>query len=150
MIRIKLTSIAVDDQDKAERFYVDILGFRVKQNIPMHGPVRYLTVVSPAEPDGVELSIEPGGARPEFAAFQKWMVDQRIPWTAFAVDDVDAEHTRLVGLGVQFIGPPTDMGPVRAATLNDRCGQPRYAICGAARWIRGRAEPARRSTASTP
>lgn len=122
MIRIKLTSIAVDDQDRAERFYVDLLGFRVRQNIATHGPVRYLTVVSPAEPDGVELSIEPGGARPEVAAFQKWMVDQRIPWTACAVDDVDAEHTRLVGLGVQFIGPPTDMGPVRAATLNDTCG----------------------------
>ena len=61
MIRIKLTSLAVDDQDKAERFYVDKLGFQVKRNVAMHGPIRYLTVVSPAEPDGVELSIEPGG-----------------------------------------------------------------------------------------
>jgi catechol 2,3-dioxygenase-like lactoylglutathione lyase family enzyme len=122
MIRIKLTSLAVDDQDKAERFYVDKLGFQVKRNVPMHGPIRYLTVVSPAEPDGVELSIEPGGMRPQVAAFQKWMVEQRIPWTAFHVDDVDADHERLVGLGVVFTSPPSDMGPIRAATLDDTCG----------------------------
>lgn len=122
MIRIRLTSIAVDDQDKAERFYVDKLGFTVKRNVPMHGPIRYLTVVSPAEPDGVELSIEPAGLRSEVAAFQKWMVGQRIPWTAFAVDDVDADHARLVELGVEFTSRPINMGPVRAATLNDTCG----------------------------
>lgn len=121
MIRIKLTSIAVDDQDKAERFYVERLGFTVKQNIPM-GPVRYLTVVSPADPDGVELSIEPGGQRPEVTRFQAWMVEQGIPWTAFVVDDIDADHARLTALGVAFRGAPTDMGPVRAATLNDTCG----------------------------
>lgn len=121
MIRIKLTSIAVPDQDAAERFYVDKLGFQVKQNFPM-GPVRYLTVVSPAEPDGTELSIEPGSQQPEVAAFQKWMVDTGIPWTAFQVDDIDADHARLTGLGVEFRGPPRDMGPVRAATLNDTCG----------------------------
>ena len=122
MIRIKLTSLSVDDQDKAERFYVDKLGFQVKRNIAMHGPIRYLTVVSPAEPDGVELSIEPGGVRAEVAAFQKWMMEQAIPWTAFQVDDVDAHHARLVKLGVRFIGPPSDMGPIRAATLDDTCG----------------------------
>lgn len=121
MIRIKLTSIAVPDQDKAERFYVDVLGFQVKRNIPM-GPVRYLTVVSPAEPDGTELSIEPGSQQPEVAAFQKWMVERSMPWTAFQVDDIDAEHERLTGLGVVFRGPPQDMGEVRAATLDDTCG----------------------------
>lgn len=121
MIRIKLTSIAVPDQDAAERFYVDKLGFQVKRNIPM-GPVRYLTVVSPAEPDGTELSIEPGSQQPEVAAFQKWMVDKGIPWTAFQVDDIDAEHARLTGLGVEFRGPPRDMGEVRGATLTDTCG----------------------------
>lgn len=121
MIRIKLTSIAVDDQDKAERFYVERLGFQVKQNIPM-GSVRYLTVVSPADPDGVELSIEPGGQNPDFARFQAWMVEQGIPWTAFAVDNIDVDHARLTALGVAFRGPPTDMGPVRAATLDDTCG----------------------------
>ena len=121
MIRIKLTSVAVDDQDRAEAFYVGKLGFQVKRNIPM-GPVRYLTVVSPAEPEGVELSIEPGGLRPEFAAFQAWMREQGIPWTAFAVDDIDAEHARLTAQDVPFRGPPADMGPVRAATLDDGCG----------------------------
>lgn len=121
MIRIKLTSIAVPDQDAAERFYVDKLGFQVKQNIPM-GPVRWLSVVSPAEPDGVELSIEPGSQKPEVAAFQAWMVQQGIPWTAFQVDDIDADHARLTDLGVEFRGPPADMGAVRAAVLNDTCG----------------------------
>ena len=122
MIRIKLTSVAVDDQDKAERFYVDMLGFRVKRNMPMHSPIRYLTVVSPADPDGVELSIEPGGMNPEFAAFQAWMVKSGIPWTAFQVDDIDAEYERLSGLGVAFSGAPQDMGEVRGAVLNDTCG----------------------------
>lgn len=121
MIRIKLTSISVPDQDRAERFYVDKLGFQVKQNIPM-GPVRWLSVVSPADPNGVELSIEPGSTKPEVAAFQAWMVEQGIPWTAFEVDDIDADYERLTGLGVAFRGPPADMGSVRAATLNDTCG----------------------------
>lgn len=93
MIRIKLTSIAVDDQDKAERFYVEKLGFQVEQNIPV-GPVRYQTLVSPADPDGVELSIEPGGQSPDFARFQARMVEQGIPWTAFAVDEIGADYAR--------------------------------------------------------
>lgn len=121
MIRIKLTSVAVDDQDKAERFYCDKLGFQLKQNVPM-GPVRYMTVVSPADPDGVELSIEPGGHDPEFAGFQAMMVRKGIPWTAFAVDDIDADYARLTAEGVEFRGPPSDAGPVRIATLNDTCG----------------------------
>lgn len=121
MIHIKLTSIAVDDQDKAEAFYVDKLGFQRKRNIPM-GPVRYLTVVSPAEPDGTELSIEPGGQQAEVRAFQDWMRERGIPWTAFEVDDIDADHARLTGLGVTFRGPPKDMGEVRGATLDDTCG----------------------------
>lgn len=121
MIRIKLTSIAVDDQDKAERFYVDRLGFQVKQDIPM-GPARWLSVVSPADPDGVELSIEPGGQRSEVAAFQKWMVEAGIPWTAFQVDDIDADHARLTAEGVVFKSAPQDMGAVRGAVLDDTCG----------------------------
>lgn len=121
MIRIKLTSIAVDDQDKALAFYVEKLGFQVKHEIPM-GPVKWLTVVSPADPDGVELSIEPGGQRPEFRRLQDWMRDQGIPWTAFAVDDIDAEYDRLTGLRVEFRGPPADMGAVRGCILDDGCG----------------------------
>ena len=121
MIRIKLTSVAVDDQAKGRAFYVDKLGFQVKHDIPM-GPVSWLTVVSPGDPDGVELSIEPGGQRPEFRKFQDWMREQGIPWTAFAVDDIDAEYARLTGLGVEFRGPPADMGEVRGCTLDDGCG----------------------------
>lgn len=121
MIRIALTSLSVDDQDKAERFYVDRLGFQVKQNIPI-GPVRWLSVVSPAEPDGVELSLEPGGQRPQVAAFQAWMREQGVPATAFLVDDVDAEHRRLAAEGVAFRSPPSDMGAVRGAVLDDTCG----------------------------
>lgn len=121
MIRIRLTSLAVDNQDKAEAFYVGKLGFQVKQSVPM-GEVRWLTVVSPADPDGVELSIEPGGQRPEVRAFQDWMRQQTIPWTAFQVDDIDAEHERLAHLGVAFLGEPQDMGPIRGATLDDDCG----------------------------
>lgn len=121
MIRIKLTSIAVDDQDKAERFYVEKLGFQVEQNIPV-GPVRYQTLVSPADPDGVELSIEPGGQNPDFARFRARMVEQGIPWTAFAVDEIGADYARLTTLGVALRGPPTDMGPVRAFTLDAPAG----------------------------
>lgn len=121
MIRIKLTSVAVDDQDKAERFYVDKLGFQIRRDMPM-GAARYLTVVSPAEPEGVELSIEPGGQDPDFAAFQAMLVRKGIPWTAFQVDDIDAEHERLSGLGVVFTGPPEDIGEVRVAVLDDTCG----------------------------
>ena len=122
MIRIQLTSLSVDDQTKARSFYVDRLGFQIKRDIPMFGPIHYLTVVSPAEPDGVELSLEPGGMKPEVAAYQAWMKAQGIPATAFAVDDIDGEHTRLTNLGVEFRGPPSDMGEVRAAVLDDTCG----------------------------
>ena len=121
MIRIRLTSVAVDDQARGRAFYVDKLGFQVKHDIPM-GPVSWLTVVSPADPDGVELSIEPGGQRPEFRTFQDWMRAEGIPWTAFAVDDIDAEYERLSGLGIEFRGPPADMGPTRGCTLDDGCG----------------------------
>jgi catechol 2,3-dioxygenase-like lactoylglutathione lyase family enzyme len=121
MIRITLTSLSVDDQDKAERFYVDTLGFAVKRSVPM-GPMRYLTVVSPADPEGVELSLEPGGQRTEVAAFQAWMRQQSIPAIAFQVDDVDAEHRRMSEQGVVFTQPPAAMGPIRAAVLDDTCG----------------------------
>ena len=88
----------------------------------MSGPIHYLTVVSPAEPDGVELSLEPGGLKPEVAAHQAWLRDQGIPATAFAVDDIDAEHARLTELGVSFRAPPADFGEVRGAVLDDTCG----------------------------
>ncbi|AYG96243.1 VOC family protein [Brevundimonas naejangsanensis] len=120
-MRIALTSLSVDDQDKAERFYVDMLGFVVKHSVPM-GPMRYLTVVSPADPDGVELSLEPGGQRAEVATFQAWMRQQGIPAIAFHVDDVDVEHHRLSDQGVVFTQPPAPMGPIRAAVLDDTCG----------------------------
>jgi catechol 2,3-dioxygenase-like lactoylglutathione lyase family enzyme len=119
-MRINLSSVLVDDQDKAERFYTEILGFRKKTEIPM-GPHRWLTVVAPDEPDGVELSLEPD-EHPAAKPFKQALVDDGIPFTSFEVDDVDSEYERLTGLGVRFTQPPVDMGPVKTAVLDDTCG----------------------------
>jgi catechol 2,3-dioxygenase-like lactoylglutathione lyase family enzyme len=119
-MRINLSSVLVDDQDKAERFYTEILGFRKKTEIPM-GRHRWLTVVAPDEPDGVELSLEPD-EHPAAKPFKQALVDDGIPFTSFAVDDVDSEYERLTGLGVRFTQPPVDMGPVKTAVLDDTCG----------------------------
>lgn len=119
-MRINLSSVLVDDQDKAERFYTEILGFRKKTEIPM-GHHRWLTVVAPEEPDGVELSLEPD-EHPAAKPFKQALVDDGIPFTSFAVDDVDSEYERLSALGVRFTQPPVDMGPVKTAVLDDTCG----------------------------
>lgn len=121
MIRIKLTSVVVPDQAKAREIYVGILGFQVKHDIPM-GDVSWLTVVSPADPDGVELAIEPAGMKPQVAAYQAWLKGEGIPYTAFAVDDIDGEHERLTKAGLEFRSPPKDMGAVRACSFDDQCG----------------------------
>ncbi len=119
-IRIALTSVMVDDQAKALAFYTDVLGFVKHMDVPM-GDARWLTVVSPAGPVGVELLLEPMGV--EFArTFQKSLFEAGIPLTAFAVDDIAEEYARMTALGVQFTGEPTQEGPVTAATLNDTCG----------------------------
>jgi glyoxylase I family protein len=119
-MEIKLTSIMVEDQDKALKFYTDVLGFRKKRDFPV-GEYKWLTVVSPEGPDDVELALEPN-ANPAAKTFQKAMFEQGIPLAAFKVNDVDAEFARLRGLGVAFTREPTAMGPVKIAVFSDTCG----------------------------
>jgi catechol 2,3-dioxygenase-like lactoylglutathione lyase family enzyme len=119
-MRINLTSVMVDDQDRALRFYTDTLGFQLKHDIPM-GEARWITVVSPDNPDGTELVLEPDG-HPAAKPFKDALVTDGIPFTAFEVDDVRAEFDRLSGLGVRFTQQPTEMGPVVTAVLDDTCG----------------------------
>ena len=119
-MRISLASVLVDDQEKALRFYTDVLGFVKKHDIPV-GEDRWLTVVSPQDPDGTELVLEPS-SHPAVKPFKEALVADGIPYTSFAVDDVKAEYERLRGLGVRFTQEPVDMGPVTTAVLDDTCG----------------------------
>ncbi|MDQ3691841.1 MAG: VOC family protein [Chloroflexota bacterium] len=119
-MRINLASVFVGDQAKALAFYTDVLGFVKKTDVPT-GEFRWLTVVSPEAPDGVELLLEPND-HPAARAFQQAIVADGIPATSFAVDDVQAEFERLTALGVRFLQPPTPMGPVTTAVLDDTCG----------------------------
>ena len=119
-MRINLASVLVDDQEKALRFYTEVLGFQEKANVPL-GEHRWMTVVSPEDPDGTELLLEPD-EHPAAKPFKKALVADGIPFTAFAVDDVQAEYERLRGLGVRFTQEPADMGPVTTAVLDDTCG----------------------------
>ncbi len=120
-MRITVTSVLVDNQDKALAFYTDVLGFLKKTDIPLGGGAKWLTVVSPDAPDGVELLLEPD-AHPAARPFKEALVEDGIPYTSFAVDDVQAEFDRLTGLGVTFVQPPTPMGPVTTAVFDDTCG----------------------------
>jgi catechol 2,3-dioxygenase-like lactoylglutathione lyase family enzyme len=120
VIRINLTSVLVDDQDKALKFYTEKLGFVKKVDMPL-GEFKWLTVVSPAEPDGVQLLLEPD-ENPASKAFKQAIFAQGIPATSFAVDDIQQEYERMQAVGVVFTQPPTPMGPVTIATLNDTCG----------------------------
>jgi catechol 2,3-dioxygenase-like lactoylglutathione lyase family enzyme len=119
-MRINLASVLVDDQDKALRFYTEVLGFKPKADVPV-GEHRWITVVSPEDPDGTELLLEPD-AHPAAKPFKEALVADGIPFTAFAVDDVRAEFERLRGLGVRFTQEPTEMGPVTTAVFDDTCG----------------------------
>jgi catechol 2,3-dioxygenase-like lactoylglutathione lyase family enzyme len=119
-MRISLHSIMVDDQDKALAFYTDVLGFVPKRDVPMGG-FRWLTVVSPEDPDGTELVIEPD-AHPAATPFKAALVADGIPFTVFEVADAQAEYERLAARGVTFTQPPTAMGPVIMAILDDTCG----------------------------
>lgn len=119
-MRIHLTSVMVDDQAKALAFYTSMLGFQTKIDVPL-GEYRWITVVSPSDPDGVQLLLEPDG-HPAVKPFKAALVADGIPWTSFAVDDVTAEYERLRDLGVVFTQEPTDMGPVSTAVLDDTCG----------------------------
>jgi catechol 2,3-dioxygenase-like lactoylglutathione lyase family enzyme len=117
-IRIKLTSIMVDDQTKALRFYTEILGFRTKLDFPV-GEYRWITVTSADE--DLELALEPN-VNPAGKTFQKALFDQGIPATAFETDDLHTEHARLTGLGVAFTSEPKQAGPVQIAMFSDTCG----------------------------
>ncbi|WP_175669495.1 VOC family protein [Burkholderia ambifaria] len=119
-MRIYVTSIFVDDQDKALAFYTDILGFRLKNNVPV-GEYRWLTVVSKDQPDGTELMLEPSHHR-AVAPYRQALYEDGIPAASFQVDDLDAEFARLDALGVRFTLAPMDAGPVRIAVLDDTCG----------------------------
>lgn len=119
-MKINLTSVLVDDQAKALAFYTDVLGFRKKADVPF-GEHRWLTVVSPEHPDGPELVLEPD-EHPAARPFKEALVHDGIPFTSFAVDDVQAELERLTRHGVRFTQEPTAMGPVTTAVFDDTCG----------------------------
>lgn len=119
-MKIYITSVLVDDQDKALKFYTEILGFVKKTEVPL-GEYSWLTLVSPADPAGTELLLEPD-QHPAAGPFKRALVEDGIPFTSFAVDDVHAEYERLQALGVQFTQAPTVMGPVTTAVLDDTCG----------------------------
>lgn len=119
-MRIEVTSVFVEDQAAALEFYTEILGFVKKTDVPA-GEFRWLTVVSPDQPDGVELLLEPS-AHPAVPPYQNALVADGIPAAQFAVDDVQAEYERLKGLGVTFTQEPTELGPVTTAVFDDTCG----------------------------
>ncbi len=119
-MRISHTSVCVDDQRKALRFYTETLGFRLKHDIPL-GEHAWITVVSPEAPEGTELVLEPA-EHPAVRQFRTALVEDGIPFTGFTVDDVEAEHERLVAEGVRFVQPPTDLGTVITAVFDDSCG----------------------------
>jgi len=119
-MRIRLTSIMVDDQEKGLRFYTDVLGFRKKHDIPV-GEYRWITVTSPEGPGDVELALEPN-ANPAGKAFQTAMFTQGIPVAAFEVDDLAGEFARMTRHGVVFTKEPTPAGPIKLAVFADTCG----------------------------
>jgi len=120
MIRINITNVLVDDQAKALAFYTEKLGFEKKTDVPA-GDARWLTVVSPADREGVELLLEPD-AHPAAREYKRALAADGMPYTQFAVDDVHAEVERLKALGVEFTQEATDYGNVVVAVLDDTCG----------------------------
>lgn len=120
MIRVKLTSIMVNDQARARVFYTEKLGFAIKHDIPM-GAAAWLTLTAPDDPDGVELLLEPTGV-PESKTFQKALYAASIPLTQLYTADIAAEHARLKAAGVSLSGEPQPMGPTKFFDLDDTCG----------------------------
>lgn len=121
-MKIAFCSIPIADYDKALDFYAGKLGFLKKHDIPLGPGARWLTVVSPEDPNGVELLLEPNAEYPAMKALKEALVKDGIPWTAFQVADVRAEYDRLKALGVEFIMEPTDMGTTIVSVLDDTCG----------------------------
>jgi catechol 2,3-dioxygenase-like lactoylglutathione lyase family enzyme len=121
-MRIKLTSVSIDEYDKAVKFYTELLGFQLKRDIPLGGDARWITVVSPEDPNGVELLLEPNAGYPAMKALKEALVKDEIPFTAFEVSDIHGEYERLQSLGVEFTMEPTNMGMTTAAVFHDTCG----------------------------
>jgi len=122
MIRIALSSVSIDDYDKALHFYTEILGFVKKHDMSLGEGVRWITVVSPEEPNGTELLLEPNAWYPAMKALKESLVKDGIPFTAFQVDDVQREYERMKALGVEFTMEPTNTGPSIVAVFDDTCG----------------------------
>lgn len=121
-MKIKLNSVSIDDYDKALKFYTEMMGFVLKRDIPLGGDARWITVVSPDEPNGTELLLEPNADYPAMKALKESLVKDGIPFTAFEVGDVQKEYERMKKLGVEFAMEPTNMGSTTVAILNDTCG----------------------------
>ena len=121
-MKIKLTSVSIDDYDKALRFYTEVMGFVKKHDIPLGDGARWITVVSPEEPNGTELLLEPNAEYPAMKALKEALVKDGRPFTAFLVSDVQEEYERMKDLGVEFTMEPTNMGTTTAAVFNDTCG----------------------------
>lgn len=121
-MKIKLTSVSIDDNDKALKFYTQIMGFVKKQDIALGEGARWITVVSPDEPNGTELRLEPNASYPAMKAFKESLVKDGMPFTAFLVDSVQEEYERMKDLGVEFTMEPTNMGWTSAAIFDDTCG----------------------------
>lgn len=121
-MKITLSSISIDDYDKALKFYTEVLGFVKKQDIPLGEGARWITVVSPEEPNGTELLLEPNAGYPAMKALKESLVKDGIPFTAFYVNDVQQEYERMRDLGVEFTMEPTNMGMTSAAVFHDTCG----------------------------
>ncbi len=120
---IGVTGVFVDDQEKALKFYTEVLGFQLKHDIAFGNPEgdRWLTVVSPERPDGVELLLEPN-RNPIASTYQQGLMEQGISATVFNTADLQEEYDRLIALGVEFTMPPTDIGPAIMAVFKDTCG----------------------------
>jgi catechol 2,3-dioxygenase-like lactoylglutathione lyase family enzyme len=121
-MKIKLTSVSIDDYDKALKFYTEVMGFVKKHDIPLGEGARWITVVSPEEPNGTELLLEPNAGYPAMKALKESLVKDGMPFTAFLVSDVQQEYERMRELGVEFTMEPTNMGMTTAAVLDDTCG----------------------------
>ena len=121
-MKITMTSVSIDDYDKALKFYTEVLGFVKKRDIPLGEGARWITVVSPEEPNGTELLLEPNADYPAMKALRESLVRDGIPFTAFQVNDIQQEYERMKKLGVEFTMEPTNMGMTTVAVFNDTCG----------------------------
>lgn len=121
-MKIKLSSVSIDDYDKALKFYTEVMGFEKKHDIPLGEGARWITVVSPQEPNGTELLLEPNASYPAMKALKEALVNDGIAFTAFEVDDIQKEYARMKKLGVEFTMEPTNMGTTIIAIFDDTCG----------------------------